>query len=167
MTHIITSEEATSLYSISPSCNLICIEGHTASGKTNAGNLLAQHLNAHFIDTDSFIDDTKDKDLNYVDQLKLEELLTEIRNNTGKKIIVGICLRDTLSRLKLNECLFFIYIKVISKTSGVWMEEYNLVDFKEGSMDTSNTPKAHLDSYEYTLKYEPQNKADVIFERLS
>ena len=41
-------------------------------------------MNAHLVDTYSFIDDNKDKALNYVDQLKLEELLMEIRKNTGK-----------------------------------------------------------------------------------
>lgn len=166
MSYVLSGEDSTSLYTIPLPGNFICIEGHTASGKTTAGNLLAQHLNAHFIDTDNFIGKTTNENKSYVERLDLDALLTEIKGHTGKKVMVGICLRETLERLDINDEIFYIYIKVISEISNTWIEKYNLEDFENGKMETEKVPIAHLDSYKYTLKYKPQELADVVFKRL-
>lgn len=167
MTYVLRGKDTTSLCTISPTEDIICIEGHTASGKTTAGNILARHLDAHFIDTDNFIDKATNENKSYVERLNLDALLTEIKGYTGKKVIVGICLRETLELLSINNRIFYIYIKVISEAYNDWIEKCNLEDIENGTMNIEDIPRAHLDSYQYTLKYKPQELADVVFERLT
>ena len=41
-----------------------------------------------------------------------------------------------------------------------------LDDLREGNIDIDNIPEPHASDYRYILEKSPQNKADIIFERL-
>ena len=166
MNPIIIREDISRLYGICSNHNFICIEGHTGSGKTTLGTSLSEYLNAKFIDTDLFIKDDPHGSKSYVERIDEDRLSSEIKQRTQSVVLVGICLREVIELLKLSEEMFFIYIKIISTSSNRWMEEYNLDDFSNGKLNMKDIPKAHIDSYRYTLNYEPQSKANVIYERL-
>ncbi|ELT9857250.1 hypothetical protein QNZ10_004696, partial [Escherichia coli] len=102
----------------------------------------------------------------YEDLIDINKLSKEINEEEGKKVIVGICLRNILRLDELDEESIFIYIKCISRTTFQWIEENTLDDLREGNIDIDNIPEPHASDYRYILEKSPQNKADIIFERL-
>ncbi|WOR23496.1 hypothetical protein R2X23_14830 [Citrobacter braakii] len=90
----------------------------------------------------------------------------ELNEEEGKKVIVGICLRNILRLAESDEKSIFVYIKCILITSFQWIEKNTLDDLREGNIDIDRIPEPHASDYRYILERSPQNKADIIFERL-
>lgn len=168
MSVAIRGEDATCLLEMLPEHATICIEGHTASGKTTAGKKIADTLGAKFFDTDNYI--IKDSASNaikpYEDMIDIQKLSIDLYEDKGKKILCGICLRKILNMIKPTEDLFFIYIKRISRSSLKWVEEDVIDDIKNGILDISKIPEPHASDYRYILEEHPQNSASIVFERL-
>lgn len=146
---------------------IICIEGHTGSGKTTAGKEVATLLNAKFFDTDDYV--IKDEESNnikiYNEMVDTQKLSQDLQNEKGRIVIVGICLRNTLQAFTLPEKPLFIYIKKISRSSGLWLEEATLEDLIEKKCDISTIKEPHASDYRYMMEMKPQDNADIIFER--
>ncbi|EPX1305531.1 shikimate kinase [Escherichia coli] len=166
MSVTIRDEDAACLLDILSEHATICIEGHTCSGKTTAGKKIAETFGAKFFDTDDYIIKNQNPTIErYEDLIDINKLSKEINEEEGKKVIVGICLRNILRLDELDEESIFIYIKCISRTTFQWIEENTLDDLREGNIDIDNIPEPHASDYRYILEKSPQNKADIIFER--
>ena len=167
MSVTIRDEDAACLLDILSEHATICIEGHTCSGKKTAGKKIAETFGAKFFDIDDYIIKNQNPTIErYEDLIDINKLSKEINEEEGKKVIVGICLRNILRLDELDEESIFIYIKCISRTTFQWIEENTLDDLREGNIDIDNIPEPHASDYRYILEKSPQNKADIIFERL-
>ncbi|ELY1863853.1 shikimate kinase [Serratia nevei] len=168
MSTTIRGEDATCLFEILSNDAMICIEGHTGSGKTTAGKKIAEKFGAKFFDTDSYIikDPASDIIKPYEDMVDITKLSKELNDEKGKKIIAGICLRKILRLAKISEESIFIYIKHVSRTSYQWIEENTLEELRAGVIHIDDIHEPHASDYRYILEMSPQNNADIVFERL-
>jgi hypothetical protein len=151
--------------------SFIAFEGHTGSGKTTAGIKVSKKLGAIIFDTDSYMCECDDNTQPFVDYHEgfnfelLNSHLSEALAHGIKVVLVGICLRKTLEQLDVSNP-FFVYIKEISRSSGVWNESQNVEDFILGVELDPKPYGVHLSDYNYIKNYNPHEIADVIFERL-
>lgn len=167
MSITVRGEDATCLLDILSEHTTICIEGHTCSGKTAAGKKIAETFGAKFFDTDDYIIKVQNPTIEeYEGLININKLSKELNEEKGKKVIVGICLRNILRLAGLDEESIFIYIKCISRTTFQWIEKNTLDDLREGNIDINSIPEPHASDYRYILERSPQNKANIIFERL-
>ncbi|MCI5461759.1 shikimate kinase [Escherichia coli] len=167
MSITVRGEDAICLLDILSEHTTICIEGHTCSGKTKAGKKIAETFGAKFFDTDDYIIKAPNPTVEeYEGMIDINKLSKELHEEKGKKVIVGICLRNILRLAEPAEDSIFVYIKCISRTSFQWIEENILDDLREGNIDITKIPEPHASDYRYILERSPQNEADIIFERL-
>ena len=151
---------------------IIGIEGHTLAGKGIISEILAEDLNAGCISTDdpalasvySGGSRTPPEDTPYVECLDLEHLGTEIRKALSSRaivIVVGICLRDVLERIG-HQADIVIYVKVVSRYSGVWHDKIQLEDYEAGREQVC---RPHRDAFDYHGRVRPHEKADLTLTR--
>ncbi|EHN8924484.1 hypothetical protein F6U03_004306 [Enterobacter asburiae] len=167
MINIVQGERITCLLDGLSNQRIICIEGHTGSGKTTAGKEVANLFNAKFFDTDDYvIKDEKSNNIKpYNEMVDTQKLSHDLQNEKGRMVIAGICLRNTLKAFSLPEKPFFVYIKKISRISGLWLEEATLEELIEKKLDISTIKEPHASDYRYIIEMKPQDNADIIFER--
>ena len=143
---------------------LVEIDGHSTSGKTHLSEILADLDQSVALGTDAYADPSR-RSGNYPDRLDLKKLAADLANLTKARprtYIEGICLRDTLARLRLTASLF-VYCKRISQ-AGLWPDdpENYLTSDGQPSNDLSWVDRQ---SVEYHLRAHPLEHADFVFLR--
>ena len=150
----------------------IGLEGFCGSGKSHLAKRIVDELGYAEIDTDAFVI-LKDGDWHYPDRLDidgLQDLFADLQSKFDSKIVMhGICLRETLARLrrKLNT---FIYIKRVTQPvvdEVLWHDGVDLEMLKDGDLDLSSHDEPHRSAFKYHLMAAPHEQADAYYVRKS
>ena len=115
---------------------IIGIDGFTGAGKTT----LAKHLSCMLLDADVVHADDyvkpQDGKREYVERLNLEGIKDSAEKSihAGRRVILeGICLREIIARSAIpTGPIVHVYVKQISKNSGLWHDGLALDEFKRG-----------------------------------
>ncbi len=180
LTIIKNKDEIISLIQIKK-IKVLGIDGNDGVGKTTLASEIAEKLGLTHIEVDKYL--VKDSN-GYLKFLDLEKLKADINKNAGKKIIIeGVMLYAVLEQIdfKVDEVIYvaknpFLYD---------WLDEYSgkfvglsfdeIIKLEEESVNLVNNiinPNSkpykmdgfRLEVYEYSYKFRPWEKADIIFE---
>lgn len=165
MSQIVRGESVHCILDSVQEADFICIDGFPGSGKSTSGKLLAELLDATYIEMDDFLEKCDGGEFtNYANKIKINDLSEVVNSLEGKVIIGGCSLRAILKMLKFEKKTFFIYIKKVNAMVGTWPEGDFFEDYINGNGSFSPLDKSE---YEYMKNYKPHEISDVIFERLS
>lgn len=137
--------------------SIIAIEGPCSSGKTTLAQVISKPLRLQHIDTDSFIINTDDEYISWLDIEHLKEVIKSFSDRKKSFIVSGICLQRTLSLIGFS-ATFNVYIKKLSN-EGIWNYGFDI----ENSDDSMPTLQPHKSDMLYHLEYKPHEKADFIY----
>ena len=143
---------------------VVGIEGHSTSGKTTLGKLLAIRFAAPHVGTDSYVDRDKDAD-SYVGILDLPRFKTAVQAEPGKHdflFIDGICLRDTLAQCGLRAGVF-VYCRRITQ-AGLWADDPQN-STHQGRPNRDDPSWVDWQSTDYHLREHPVERADLVYDR--
>ena len=143
---------------------VVGIEGHSTSGKTTLGKLLAIRFAAPHVGTDSYVDRDKDAD-SYVGILDLPRFKAAVQAELGKYdflFIDGICLRDTLAQCGLRAGVF-VYCRRITQ-AGLWADDPQN-STHQGRPNRDDPSWVDWQSTDYHLREHPVERADLVYDR--
>lgn len=141
---------------------VIGIDGSTGSGKTILSYCLGCELLTNVINLDIFLNT---KQGSFIDQIRYDDLSGIIKDkiSSGKSIIVeGICLLKVLSKITVKQDIL-IYVKLISRNTGIWCEESDLSG--NGEIDCCLEARLRNEIIEYHNEFNPLNAANYLFLR--
>ena len=148
----------TSWQSDTPSL-LLGLDGQHYSGKTCLAKHIQSSMPSHVVNLDNYLIRQQDS---YVASLRIDEICQDIesaRHNHPLTVVEGVCLLDVAERCALQFDRV-IYVKVTNERLR-WMEQEGV----EEKVDTASLDPLGREVHLYTLKYRPQGRADLVYER--
>ncbi len=165
---------------------LVGVDGVDGSGKSWLATLLSKELGWAHIDLDDHIENNMG---GYAEHVHCDEVQNILNNTNGSVIIEGVCLLHVFERLQ-RHLDFLIYVKRVAHY-GRWYDEEDCIvsedidDFinnKKGKLRKFAEADAYMNGEEpptdvefpaldeeiirYHYKYRPQDKADIVYERI-
>ncbi|MCY4596261.1 MAG: hypothetical protein OXC19_15860 [Bryobacterales bacterium] len=148
---------------------VIGIDGFCGSGKTFLARQLSKALKADLISTDCHVV-KQGGHWHYVDRLDLTALSNSLHQTAGtdrKVILEGICLLEVITRLGVStNSVRFVYVKRLSKNSGIWHDGFDLEDFENSDSASTGIPEPHLSVFRYHRVFNPHRSADFEYQRI-
>lgn len=167
--------------------SLIGIDGKNGSGKTKLASQLASELGYRHINLDSKLHKNRG---NFINNIKYDELLAELKDLDRPVIIEGVCLLAVLENL-YKRLDMLIYVKLV-EDNGKWADENecdvhgDLDEFIAKLKDESETlmkewarikgkefdtiegviPELEEEVIRYHHKYKPHVIADIVYKPL-
>ncbi|HIF9186791.1 TPA: hypothetical protein ACX6PV_003836 [Photobacterium damselae] len=144
---------------------VIVFDGFSGSGKTTTAKYVADCIQGVAIDTDEHIN-KKDDGASYLDCLdcsSLSSALGKAFDEEKKVCLSGICIQELCELLSLKVD-YRVYIKELSKDTGLWHAQHYIEDYKNDPTSVAGGSLIHICDMKYHLKYEPHVKADKIVE---
>ena len=141
---------------------IVGLDGFTGAGKTTlARHLSSMLLNADVVSTDDHFE-RQGGNRGYVDQLNLAGIKNSVEESirAGRRAILeGICLREVIAcSLIPADPIAHVYVKKISKNSGLWHDGCDLEDFKRGDCSLAHH-EPELSAFRYHEKVCPHKLA--------
>ncbi|HNY51466.1 MAG TPA: shikimate kinase [Smithella sp.] len=165
---------------------LVGVDGVDGSGKSWLATLLSKELGWPHIDLDDHIENNMG---GYVEHVHYDDVQNILNNTSGSVIIEGVCLLHVLEGLK-RHLDFLIYVKRVAHY-GRWYDEEDctvsediddFINNKRGELRKFAEVDAYMNGEEprtdvefpaldeeiirYHYNYTPQDKADIVYERI-
>jgi ABC-type cobalamin/Fe3+-siderophores transport system ATPase subunit len=133
----------------------IIVDGDNGSGKTTLAKEMAAALNAKVVSLDDHLLENGDI---YWNQIKYEELASEIVSAGPRVIIEGVCVLKVLEKIKVNHD-YHIFVKRYNGFLGWEYEQY--LD------ERAKLPRSKLsrDIVVYYRGYKPFNVCNLVLDR--